>query len=227
MGLEEKLPSGVLLTSVEKLVNWTRKSLAVAGDVRPGLLRHRDDGDRRRPLRPGPVRHGGLPRLAAAGRPDDRRRPGEPEDGAGPAADLRPDARAALGARHGRLRQLGRHVQQLRDRPGRRPHRPRGHVPARLPAAAGDAHRRHPQAAPQDHERAARAKRAREFKRERVDGTAKDLLVEMPSTVRVDKVARRAYEAAAAEGRPASSPSSSAAATRCCCRRSARAGAWR
>ncbi|MDQ1646520.1 MAG: NADH-quinone oxidoreductase subunit [Cryptosporangiaceae bacterium] len=26
MGLEEKIPSGVLLTSVEKLVNWTRKS---------------------------------------------------------------------------------------------------------------------------------------------------------------------------------------------------------
>ena len=26
MGLEEKLPNGVLLTSVEKLVNWTRKS---------------------------------------------------------------------------------------------------------------------------------------------------------------------------------------------------------
>src|SRR3954452_418667 len=26
MGLEEKLPSGVLLTRVEKLVNWTRKS---------------------------------------------------------------------------------------------------------------------------------------------------------------------------------------------------------
>ena len=47
MGLEEKLPSGVLLTTVEKLVNWTRKSLAVAGDVRPGLLRHRDDGRRR------------------------------------------------------------------------------------------------------------------------------------------------------------------------------------
>ena len=34
-------------------------------------------------LRPGPLRHGGLPRLAAPGRPDDRRRPGEPEDGAG------------------------------------------------------------------------------------------------------------------------------------------------
>ena len=26
MGLEEKLPSGCLLTSVEKLVNWSRKS---------------------------------------------------------------------------------------------------------------------------------------------------------------------------------------------------------
>ena len=26
MGLEEKLPSGFLLTTVEKLVNWTRKS---------------------------------------------------------------------------------------------------------------------------------------------------------------------------------------------------------
>ena len=26
MGLEEKLPSGILLASVEKLVNWTRKS---------------------------------------------------------------------------------------------------------------------------------------------------------------------------------------------------------
>src|SRR3712207_7925776 len=26
MGLEEKIPGGVLLTTVEKLVNWTRKS---------------------------------------------------------------------------------------------------------------------------------------------------------------------------------------------------------
>jgi NADH-quinone oxidoreductase subunit B len=26
MGIEEKLPSGILLTSVEKLVNWTRKT---------------------------------------------------------------------------------------------------------------------------------------------------------------------------------------------------------
>ena len=52
MGIEEKLPSGVLLTSVEKLVNWTRKTsvwgatFGLARDVRPGLLRHRDDGRR-------------------------------------------------------------------------------------------------------------------------------------------------------------------------------------
>jgi NADH-quinone oxidoreductase subunit B len=44
-------------------------------------------------------------------------------------------------------------------------------------------------------------KRAREQAKARAEGTAKDLLVEMPSTVRVDKEARRAYEAAAAEGR--------------------------
>src|SRR6185437_5875210 len=46
--------------------------------------------------------------------------------------------------------------QQLRDPAGRRPHHPGRHVPARLPAAAGDADRRGAQAAPQDLARAAR-----------------------------------------------------------------------
>ena len=45
------------------------------------------------------------------------------------------------------------------------------------------------------------AKRARQLARAEEDGTAKDLHVEMPSTVRVDKTLRRAYEEAAAEGR--------------------------
>jgi NADH-quinone oxidoreductase subunit B len=45
------------------------------------------------------------------------------------------------------------------------------------------------------------AKRARQQAREQEDGTAKDLLVEMPSTVRANKELRRAYEDAAAEGR--------------------------
>ena len=44
-----------------------------------------------------------------------------------------------VGAVDGRLRLQRRHVQQLRDRPGRRPRRARRHLPARLPAAAGDA----------------------------------------------------------------------------------------
>src|SRR3954464_1646189 len=44
-------------------------------------------------------------------------------------------------------------------------------------------------------------RRARQLERAREDGTAKDLLVEMPSTVRANKDLRRAYEAAAAERR--------------------------
>ena len=106
MGLEEKLPERGPADHRREAGQLDAQVVAVAGDVRPGLLRHRDDGLRRAALRPGPLRHGGLPRLAAAGRPDDRRRPGEPEDGAGAAADLRPDARAEVGARDGRLRQL-------------------------------------------------------------------------------------------------------------------------
>src|SRR5437764_14009713 len=44
-------------------------------------------------------------------------------------------------------------------------------------------------------------KRARQLAREQEEGTAKDLHVEMPSTVRADRKLRRAYEEAAAEGR--------------------------
>ena len=122
----------------------------VAGHLRPGLLRHRDDGHRRRPLRPRPLRHGGLPGLAAPGRPHDRRRPGVAEDGPGPAADLRPDDGTQVGHLHGRLRQLRRHVQQLRHRAGRRPDRPGRRLRPRLPARARDAHPRHRHAPRQD-----------------------------------------------------------------------------
>src|SRR5699024_2005479 len=105
----------------------------------PRVLRHRDDGRRHAALRPGPVRHGALRRDPAAGGPDDRRRPGEQQDGPRRASGLRPDGQPEVGHLHGCLRQLGRHVQQLRDRPGRRPHHPGRHLPARLSAAAGDA----------------------------------------------------------------------------------------
>jgi NADH-quinone oxidoreductase subunit B len=45
------------------------------------------------------------------------------------------------------------------------------------------------------------AKRAAQQAAARADGTAPDLHIEMPSTVRVDKAKRRAYEEAAAAGR--------------------------
>ena len=57
-----------------------------------------------RALRPRPLRHGGLPGLAAPGRPHDRRRPGQPEDGPGAAPGLRPDDGAQVGHLDGRVR---------------------------------------------------------------------------------------------------------------------------
>src|SRR5262249_27916836 len=108
----------------------------VARHVRARLLRDRDDVDRLRALRHRALRDGGLPLLAAAGRPPDRLRPRVEQDGCAAAADLRPDARAEVGDRDGRLRELGRDVQQLRDRAvGRQDHAGR-HLRARLPAAA-------------------------------------------------------------------------------------------
>ena len=82
MGLEEKLPGGILLSTVEKVAGYRPQGLAVAGDVRPGLLCHRDDGHGRTAFRHRPIRHGAVLGDAAPGRPDDRGRPGEPEDGA-------------------------------------------------------------------------------------------------------------------------------------------------
>ena len=86
---------------------------------------------RRRALRPRALRHGGLPGQPAPGRPHDRRRPRVPEDGAGAAPGLRPDGRAQVGHLDGRVREQRRHVQQLRDRAGRRPDRPGRRVRAR------------------------------------------------------------------------------------------------
>ena len=76
---------------------------AVPGDVRPRLLRDRDDVDRRRARRRRALRLRGLPRLAAPGRPAHPLRPRLDQDGAGRPAHLRPDARAEVGDRDGRL----------------------------------------------------------------------------------------------------------------------------
>src|SRR5579883_1271330 len=61
--------------------------VAVADELRPRLLRHRDDGDGRRPERPGPLRDH-LPRHTAPGRLHDRGRHGLQEDGPYPAHPL-------------------------------------------------------------------------------------------------------------------------------------------
>src|SRR4051812_26609371 len=64
------------------------EGLAVAGDVRAGLLRHRDDGHGRTAVRHRPLRDGAVFGDAPAGRPDDRGRPGVAEDGTGPATGV-------------------------------------------------------------------------------------------------------------------------------------------
>ena len=58
------LSHNVITSRIEELVMEAVAQL-VARQLRPRLLRHRDDGDRRRPLRPVAVRDGGLPCLAA------------------------------------------------------------------------------------------------------------------------------------------------------------------
>ena len=164
MGLEENLPSGVLLTSVEKLVNWTRKSSLWPGHVRPGLLRDRDD-DHRRARATTSARFGmevfrASPRQAdlmiVAGRVSQKMAPVLRQ-----IYDQMPEPRWVLAmgvcACSGGMFNNYAIVQGVDHVvPGR-------HVPARLPAAPGDAHRRDPQDARQDHGRAAGPKRAAEL----------------------------------------------------------------
>ena len=120
-----------MLTTVEKAVALGAGQLDLAGHVRARVLRDRDDVDRLVALRRRALRRRGLPLLAPPGRPADRLRPGRAQDGGAAAADLRPDARAEVGDRDGRLCQLGRDVQQLRDPPGRRQDRRRRRPRAR------------------------------------------------------------------------------------------------
>src|SRR5581483_4840927 len=108
----------------------------VAGHLRSLVLRDRDDGDRLLALRHRALRHGGLPHLAAPGRPADRLRPRRAQDGGADPPDLRPDARAEVGDRDGRLRELRGHVLELHDRAGGRQDHPGRRLRAVLPAAA-------------------------------------------------------------------------------------------
>ena len=76
--------------------------------------------------------------------------PGLDQDGPGRPPHLRPDAGAAVGDLDGRLLVLGRHVRQLRGRPGRRQVHADRHPRPGLPAAAGGADLRLQQAPAQD-----------------------------------------------------------------------------
>ena len=149
----EKLPGGILVTTVEKLVNWARKNSlwpATFGLACCAIEMMAAGG---RPLRHRPLRRGGLPRLAPPGRPDDRRRhvtkkmaPGgrsasttrcPSPSGSSPWAPAPPPAASST---------------RLQRRPGHRPDRPGGRLRARLPAPAGGADRRHHEAPGEDHE---------------------------------------------------------------------------
>ena len=122
----------------------------LADGLRPGVLRDRDDGGVGLALRHRAVRRRGVPRLAAAVRPDDRRRHGDQEDGAGAAPALRPDARAEVGDLDGQLLERRRPVPDLQRAAGRRQGRAGRRLRVGLPAASRGAALRPDAAAGQD-----------------------------------------------------------------------------
>ena len=136
-GLTKGLPGGELLPDDIGLFHrpWPQ-AVAVADDLRPRLLRHRNDGLLRIALGLRP--HGRHPaRESASGGRHDRRRHRRQEDGRSDPRDLPSDAGAALRDLDGLLRQLRRPVLRLLLRPeGRRSHRARRRLHRRLPAAA-------------------------------------------------------------------------------------------
>jgi NADH-quinone oxidoreductase subunit B len=201
MGLEEKLPSGVLLTTVEKLVNWTRKSslwpatfglaccaieMMASGAGRYDLARFGMEVFRASP------RQADL--MIVAGRVSQKMAPVLRQ-----IYDQMPEPRWVLAmgvcASSGGMFNNYAIVQGVDHivpvdmyLPGCPPR------PEMLMDAILKLHHK-------IQNEPLGEKRARQFARAEADGTAKDLHIEMPSTVRADKSARRAYEAAAAEGR--------------------------
>ena len=125
MGLEEKLPSGFLLTTVEQAAGWVRKASvfpATFGLACCAIEMMTTGAGRYDLARFGMEVFRGSPRQAdlmiVAGRVSQKMAPVLRQ-----VYDQMPEPQ--VGHLHGRLRLLRRHVQQLRDRPGRRPHRAR------------------------------------------------------------------------------------------------------
>src|SRR3712207_7734605 len=201
MGLEEKLPSGVLLTTVEKLVNWTRKSslwpatfglaccaieMMATGAGRYDLARFGMEVFRASP------RQADL--MIVAGRVSQKMAPVLRQ-----IYDQMPEPRWVLAmgvcASSGGMFNNYAVVQGVdlvvpvdMYLPGCPPR------PEMLMDAILKLHHK-------IQNEPLGERRARQLERDRAEGRARDLLVEMPSSVRVDKAARRAYEQAAAEGR--------------------------
>jgi NADH-quinone oxidoreductase subunit B len=201
MGLEEKLPSGVLLTSVEKLVNWTRKSSlwpATFGLACCAIEMMASGAGRYDMARFGMEVFRASPRQAdlmiVAGRVSQKMAPVLRQ-----IYDQMPEPRWVLAmgvcASSGGMFNNYAIVQGVDHivpvdmyLPGCPPR------PEMLMDAILKLHHKI------QHEPLGE-KRARQREQAREDGTAADLHIEMPSTVRVDKEARRAYEEAAAQGR--------------------------
>ncbi len=201
MGLEEKLPSGVLLTSVEKLVNWTRKSslwpatfglaccaieMMATGAGRYDLARFGMEVFRASP------RQADL--MIVAGRVSQKMAPVLRQ-----IYDQMPEPRWVLAmgvcASSGGMFNNYAVVQGVDHvvpvdmyLPGCPP-RPEMLMDAILKIHA------------KIMDEPLGARRARELEQARAEGRAVDPLVEMPSSVRVDREKRAAYERAAAERR--------------------------
>ena len=149
-GSKKSCPSGILLTTVEKVAGYARKALAVAGDVRSGLLRDRDDGHRRPRFdiaRFGMEVFRATPRQAdlmiVAGRVSQKMAPVLRQ-----IYDQMPEPKWVLAM--GVCASVGGMFNNYAIVQGVDHVVPGRHVPAGLPAAAGDAARRDPQAARQD-----------------------------------------------------------------------------
>ncbi|KAF1854042.1 hypothetical protein Lal_00005257 [Lupinus albus] len=127
--------------------------LAVADDLRSGLLRGGDDPRLYEPVRPGPFRRDPASQPAPV-RLHDRCRYPDQQDGPGAPQGLRPDAGAALGHLDGVLRQRRRLLPLfLRGGAWLRPDRAGGHLCAGLPPDGGGADLRHPPAPEEDQAR--------------------------------------------------------------------------
>ena len=147
MGLEEKLPSGVLLTTVEGVAGYMRKASfwpATFGLACCAIEMMTSGGPKYDLARFGMEVFRASPRQAdlmiVAGRVSQKMAPVLRQ-----IYDQMPEPKWVLAM--GVCASSGGMFNNYADRPGRRPRRPRRHVPPRLPAAARDAHRRDPQAA--------------------------------------------------------------------------------